>query len=477
MVRPVSTQHPPSGPPSDAAAQAAGVSSVAQDVAAVKPLDFLLITSRIDFERSCKQFVDACGRAAVEGEIVFIEDLPGNAAGDKLAALHRKNAALHRSGRLSASTIKIALLHGGMGVPAAHPDLVRFRQDYLGDPATSPSTPAAETHTMSAANDTISFPTELMDAALRATSIIDGQARAEFRDTVIFGACGSAMFREAASKTGGSYVFGSGKKSVYVRDFDAGLSALVDAQARRARENLPPLSGRDCWMLMSNVSGEHVSYVAGDSMEIHKILQSGFSEPVLSARTAAGDGNDRRVQGIRTLYAKISHGSANSVSRVIARWGPDLLSADHAQVVGPITLWTEVLASERERAQKMRLLLSHMPDQLPPMPTLLTCLNAAIDDSSLDLLVELFERMKRSSPLPMSLETSIAWLKSRPQQAKALAKFCRGSRQMTDVVGSHLARAVAEAVRTGYPAHMSLPEPFAGMVKRAQQQTHQSSPQ
>lgn len=446
LLPPVSQQRPHVEPSS-------GVASVADDAGVTASLDFLLITSRVDFENAHKRFTEECARAGVHADILFVEDLPGQTTGEKLASLHRMNAGWHANGKVAASTVKVALLHGGVGVPAADASLNQFRQTCMGlkeshlrsgQDNRGASSTSANTHIMTASAGKLAFPTDLFDAALRATVIDDGQVSAGFVDTIVYGACGSGVFRDAARKTGGSYVFGSGKKSVFTEDFNDGLSALVRDQGKRKVQGSPPLSARDCWNLLRDQSGEHVALVGNDAIEINKVLKSGHSEPVIKVRSDAHTEKayqEVNAQAIRTLFAKVNHGSAASVQQVIGRWGPSIFSADHSAVIPVVTLASVALASKREAEQKIHLMLAHAPSYLAQKDVAVTWLNGAIKHSWASLLGELFKRMADTAPLPLSLEDVVIWMRSNPEQTNELMKLCRKSRDLSESVGDYLYQA------------------------------------
>jgi len=471
----VSPQLPAFSPQLAHVEPSAGIASLAENSSATTALDFLLITSRVEFENSHKRFTEECSQAGVHADILFIEDLPGQNSGEKLASLHRMNAGWHTNGIVVASTIKVALLHGSVGVGPTDASVDRFRQECMGVEASQRrsgqnDSATASAHMITAAGGKLVFPTDLFDAALRATVMHDGKLSTGFVDTIIYGACGSGVFRDAAKKTGGSYVFGSGKKSVFTEDFNSSLSALVKDQGQRKRQGSAPLSARDCWNLMRDLSGEHVSLVGNDYIEINKVLLSGHTEPRIEVRSdATGQPVHQEIsaQAIRALFAKIHHGSAASVERLIDRWGPRILSSDHRTVMPDVSLGFVALASEREAEQKIRLLLSHAPGYLLHKDMALKWLNGAIEHTWIPLLGELFKRMADTAPLPLSLEEVVIWLRSNPVQTDKLMKLCRGSRDLSESVGAYLAKAQLEESGHGRPSIFSLPAFFDRLAKKA----------
>ncbi len=475
MSIPVGPQLPAFSPRLAHVEPSSGVGSVADDAGVTVPLDFLLITSCVDFENAHQRFAEECAQAGVHADIVFVEDLPGQTTGEKLASLHRMNAGWHTNGKVVASTIKVALLHGWVGVAPADASVDRFMQECMGVEESQlrsgrTDSATATAHMITAAGGKLVFPTDLFDAALRATVMDDGKLSTGFVDTIIYGACGSGVFRDAAKKTGGSYVFGSGKKSVFTEDFNTSLSALVKDQGQRKRQGSAPLSARDCWNLMRDLSGEHVSLVGNDCTEINKVLLAGHTEPRIKLRsdtTHQSAHTEISAQAIRALFAKIHHGSAASVERLIDRWGPRILSADHHTAMPDVSLGFVALVSKREAEQKIRLLLSHAPDYLLHKDIPLKWLNGAIEHTWTPLLGELFKRMVDTPRSPLSLEEVVIWLRSNPEQTDKLMKLCRGSRDLSESVGAYLAKAQLEESGQSRPGIFSLPAFFDGLAKKA----------
>ena len=457
------------------------VASITDDAGVTASLDFLLITSRVDFDRSYKKFMDECDQAGVHAETLFVEDLPGRTPGEKLASLHQISASWNANGKVVAATIKVELLHGRIDVEPADLSLGLFRQEYLGmqetprrsgqDSNTTSSAPA-KIHMMTAAAGKLSFPTDLFDVALRATVINDGQTNAGFVGTIVYSACGSGVFRDTAKQSEGSYVIASGKKSVFTEDFNAGLSALVRDQGNRKRQGSPPLSARDFWNLLRDQSGEHVALVGNDTIEINKVLQSGHSEPVINVRSELIDQKKPEEisdQAIRTLLAKIDHGSAKSVQQVIDRWGPAVLSADHGAVIPGMSLWSLAIGSKRDSEQKVLLLIAHTPGSFSQKIMLETWLKIAIERSWTSVLGGLFKQLADTASLPLSLERVVIWMRSHPEQTNKLTKLCRKSRDLSEIIGDYLYQAHLAESTPGHLAQSNffLPPFFEGLAKKA----------
>lgn len=441
---------------------------------AAPPLDFLLITSRIDFDKTCRRFLTDSARAGLNVEIIYIEDLVGTSTGDKLEQLLQLNAQWQSGGKITGSTIKVALLHGGTVVPPADPGIDQFRRNYVpavettsSQACSDPSAGNAPVHVMTAAADTLTFPTELFDIALRTAVAGTAQDPAGFLETIIYGSCESALFREAARKTGGSYVFGIGKKSGYLVDFEAGLFEIVNESGHRKRQGSAPLSARDCWTLIRNISGEHVSFVGNDTLEINKVLQASHSEPLFTSSAKS-----ITAQAIRILFAKIKHGSADSVRQVIEKWGAEILSADHSAVMTRLSLWAEAIASPRDAEQKVKLLMTQLRGFILDEAVVLNCLKGFVGNKWRSTLADLFAQLAAHSPPPLALENFVYWLKANPDTQRELEKLCRSSGPLSDALGLYLLKATEEDAKN-FPHRLFVIPPFLeNLATRMQKKMH-----
>ncbi len=175
------------------------------------------------------------------------------------------------------------------------------------------------------------------------------------------------------------------------------------------------------------------------------------------------------AQAIRTLFAKIDHGSAKSVQQVIDRWGPGILLADHDAVMPGMSLWSVALESSRDSEQKFRLLLLHAPGYLPPQSTLVAWLNIAIKRSWTALLGDIFKRMNDMTPPPMSLEHMIIWMRSNPKLTDSLIKYCKRSREINESVGAYLYKAQLAEPNLDYlvQGNLTLTPDFDRLAKKA----------
>jgi hypothetical protein len=362
----------------------------------IMPLEFMIVTSRHDFGMDTHRFANECERLGIQSDIVYIEDLEGHTAGEKLTHLHKLNADWKANGKVVNSTIKCLLLHGQIDAFPDDESLEEFYVDTLGYESGSDSgdedsgisnngkdNAASEEYdsdTLVSSDDesdvlvssdeesghdeqknieihcayagNLVIPTHYIDLALRHFTWKDGIPKYGFRKTIIYGPCFSGNLRDIVKPTGASYVLTTGKKTGLTWDFFDGLALLAREAANRKHEKQRPMSGRDCWMLMRNVTGEHISYVGENSVEVHKVLETAHSEPVLSAQDTY---RGRRANNI--LAAKIIHGSADSLQRAIDMFDDDL-TLDFEDITAYKILAGDSFHDEKELRKKLDMLLA-----------------------------------------------------------------------------------------------------------------------
>ena len=408
---------------------------------AVTPLDFLFVTSRDDFGKSAGRFTDQCKHTGVHTELVFIEDLPGRTAGEKLASLHTLNGDWQAAGKITGSTIKILMLHGAMEEFPDDASLEEFGTSTVGlewtrdeedeeaaasgdtdgtaepvdsDPGTlvrsgddeSECSTAADTEEAvetdsdsrassddESADDTaevdrvhctfaggLTFPTELIDCALRSIKFEEGELVQGNPETIIYSSCYSGNLRDAFKTKSATYVLTDGKKPGLTRDTFDGLKLIADETARRKSEKQPLMSGRDCWMQMKNVTGEHIAYVGDRKVEIHKVLEAGHSEPVISVKSVHDSQLAKNV-----LIAKLSHGSARALQRAIDRFGREALLQ-----IGSVKIFAYLADNEFHSAadlqEKMDILRTAGVAMPEDMDNVARILDSCIKESNWDLL-------------------------------------------------------------------------------------------
>lgn len=306
MALPPSSALPPQLPPVEAAAPVAPVAGKGPDVT---PIDLLIFTSEEDWEDEADNLRDAAGQHAVNAEVLFAEDLEGRSAEDKLASLYETIGEWLRNGKLQPSTVIYVSLHGGMDNEDSDAD-------------TSPTSAASQaSYGFSADDSNLEFPGERLVSALRHASPSGGSQAPDFAGLIIWAACRARKLAPVLQASGGENIILAGNKPVQSTDAEDCMLDVIDQIGARKRDGQPPLSGRDYWMHLRNVSGEHIAFVQDTSTEIHKVLSSGHSEPTLQSRTGRSAG-----QPLRILEAKVIHGSPKAVRAVFDTFGKDQFS-------------------------------------------------------------------------------------------------------------------------------------------------------
>jgi hypothetical protein len=277
----------------------APVTSVAGKDAGSVPLDMVIITCEIDFRDETDRLRKEAATASVNAEVISVGWLPGQSSAAKLASLSKTIVAMRASGKINEATICWVSLHGGADTDSA-------------------DTASHGVYCLSAMKGGLKFSDEQLVSAIRHGSSPGDVPQPEFHGLIVWSSCEARKMEATLKAGGGENITLAGNKVVTGEDGDACMLEVFDLIAARKREGLPPLTGRDYWMHLQNVSGEHIAYVQDDSTEIHKVLATGAGEPVLTSR-----GGRSADQPLRILEAKVSHGSAKAVQAVFDKFGID----------------------------------------------------------------------------------------------------------------------------------------------------------
>ncbi len=312
-------------PVADAPAPVAAVSGAKADLA---PLDLVILTCDFDWNENTHTLCDAAVGAGVRAEVICFENLEGETLGDRLSRLHETMGEWLASGKIQPSTIVYVDLHGGpvgefdgMGdFYDARPDLKAFHDSLLDEPEGKPATDnRSSLFAFSAAG--VEIPGFMLDSALRHSTQSNGKIQSDFKGLIVWSACHARHMAPDLMNSGGENLLLAGNKPVLSGDSEDCMLEMIALIGSHKREGRTPLSGREYWMHLRNVSGEHIAYVQDNSVEISKVLEFGHSEPVLGQQSSRASEQARRV-----LEAKLSHGSAKALQAVFDKYGKDQFS-------------------------------------------------------------------------------------------------------------------------------------------------------
>jgi hypothetical protein len=259
----------------------------------------VIITCETDFQVETDRLRKQAAAASVNAEFISMFKLPGYFIEAKLASLNKAIAAMRASGKINEATICWINLHGGAGTDSAN-------------------TASQGVYGFSARGSLMEFSGEQLVSALRHGSLPDDVPQADFHGLIVWSSCEVRKMEATLKAAGGENITLAGNKAILNADGNACMFEVFDLIAARKREGLPPLTGRDYWMHLRNVSGEHIAYVQDDFTEIHKVLASGSGEPVLTSREGRSAEQPKRI-----LEAKVSHGSAKAIQAVFDKFGKD----------------------------------------------------------------------------------------------------------------------------------------------------------
>lgn len=301
------------------------VATVSDENADLAPLDLVILTCDFDWNQNARTLCDAAASAGVHAEVICFEDLEGETTGDRLSRLHETIGEWLASGKIHPSTIVYVDLHGGpvdefdcmADYYEARPDLKAFHDSLLDEPEGKPATANRSSLFAFRAAD-VDIPGFMLDSALRHSTHSNGRIQSDFKGLIVWSACHARQMAPDLKNSGGENLLLAGNKPVLSSDSEDCMLEMIELIGSCKREGCAPLSGRDHWMHLRNVSGEHIAYVQDDSVEISKVLEFGHSEPVLGERNSRAGEQARRV-----LEAKLAHGSAKALQAVFDKYGKD----------------------------------------------------------------------------------------------------------------------------------------------------------
>ncbi len=395
------------------------------------PLDFMFVSSRKDFDPVFRKLLEECKLAGVRATVVYLESLPGKTEDEKLAQLQQLNAAWQAQGLITDSTLKVGALHG---MALSPPEGAKVH---------------VESHFLSASGGSLRFSTQAFDAAMRNITSNEGQPSVGFSGTLIYQSCRVGSMRQAFQASGGAYVLLAGEKPSLVQDSIACLTDLIRETGKRKREQAAPLSGRECWMRASQVSGEHVAYVKGDIIDVTKVTQSGNAAFPPEAKSLGAQ------KIYYALVAKLLHGTADTVERLFDVWGAEVIrQAVQSTEVTPHYLLLTTGLTDREMADKLLILNRHGLGLPESTETMLACIDSVISHSREVLLARVFEACA-SGARPLAPAMFLDWLATTPERQKSLATLCD--------THPELQKALSEFLRDR-PNAQQRPLPLAGLI-------------
>ncbi|MCM0043420.1 MAG: hypothetical protein NBV65_02185 [Burkholderiaceae bacterium] len=395
------------------------------------PLDFMFVSSRKDFDPVMRKLLENCKLAGVRATVIYLESLPGKTEDEKLAQLQQLNATWQAQGLITDSTLKVVALHGD---DFSRPGGAKVH---------------LESHFLSASGDSLRFPTKAFDAAMRNITSNDGQRSVGFSGTLIYQSCNVGSMRQALQASGGAYVLLAGKQPSMVRDSMACLADLTQEAGKRKREQTSPLSGRECWMRVSQVSGEHVAYVKGDIIDVTKVTQSGNAAFPPAAKSLGAQ------KIYYALVAKLLHGTAETVERLFDVWGPEVIrQAVQSTEVTPYHLLLTTGLTHRAMADKLLILNRHGLGLPETTERMLACIETVISHSREALLALVFGACA-SEARSLTPATFLDWLATTPEIQKSLATLC--------TTHPELQKALSEFLR-GRPDTQQPALPLAGLI-------------
>lgn len=399
----------------------------------VRPLDLLIITSRTDFHESADLLGKEASQAGLAADTLFIEDLDGDSASEKLAQLRKAIGKYLEEGRLQPTTVTSISLHGG---------LIK-----LGDATTADTDEPGVVHCFGNAEMTLRLPSALVCLAVRQLDTGDDPAQAAYPGLLFIASCYAGGMPEQFLPDSGEVILLTGKKASLTSDGDDCMRQAVALMADRRQRGLSAPSGRDYWNHLRNVSGEHIRYANADEVALHKVLDWKPSEPMLRCRTG-----DMQPTAVRIVEAKLAHGSPAALKAALDLHG----DACRAGLTPATCL--EILGADRDRNEaeltgKIRVLEQAGLVSLSDPAQMALLLEHAIDAGNQRLLGYLLARPADGRPRPAALlEAARILVANAADSAARLEKYCEKHAELKSSVIDWLAEHVA-ANKTAAPGH------------------------
>lgn len=425
----------------------------------IQPLDLLLITCESDFPDTVNLLSEEASRTQINFEVIQIEKLEGSTAGQKLASLHHRIGELVASGRLHASSATCVALHGGTRAIATdvtneefirqHPDLADFASSIgqeLGEESTDesdnePGESETFTHFFSACKESLAFPSLLLLDSARHCTMAGDKLQPDYLGPIFIASCAGGSLINCIT-TGGDYVLLNGKKNGLASDGDECMLEVINMMAERRRQNMQPFTGRDYWMQLRNVSGEHIAYVGETSTEIYKVLAFGHCEPVITLRNSQAAG-----QAVRLLHAKLAHGSPKALQAVFDRYKEgELGELDANECLSSLAF--DTYRGRDELQEKIGILGArglHLPNDADSMTEVLEAAIACKNLVLLGILLTLDDGGARPQAL---LQSAKGCVFAQPETAAKLQALCEFQPLLKPLVSDWLNESI-DAAKSG----------------------------
>lgn len=424
------------------------------------PLDLLLITSEVDFPDTIKLLTEEAARTGIHFDVIRIEELEGSTADQKLANLHRRIGEMADSKQLQDSSATCVTLHGATRVLASdmtdeeflrdHPDLADFVSCIGREPVKKSGSEAGPTedvvHVFSACEDSLGFPGALLIDSIRHARKVGEDFQHVYRGPMFIASCEARHLIDDLEGSDGEVLLLKGKKIGLTSDGNDCMLEVINMMAERRQQNLPPFTGRDYWMQLRNVSGEHIAYVGNTSNEIHKVLAFGHCEPVITLRHS-----EAAEQPARILHAKLAHGSPKALRSVFDRYkAGELGDLDANDCL--LYLAADTYRTREELQEKIEILEAqglHLPDNADGMAELL---ETAIEHRNVALLRILLTLDDNGARPQALLHSAKGCVLDQPDHAPKLQALCDADPVLRILVVDWLGESIDAAKAEGTAA-------------------------
>ncbi len=266
--------------------------NAASRIAATPPLHVVYVSGGTDIQNSIADIRKALGKSKLLHETVIADASAGKTSADHKQALLDRLRSLFKAGKIGPDTRIIVQLHGG------------FEEGKF---------------------------------FLQANGVIDELAWDELEETirrptqtqrwngeVILGCCEAGLLGESLPLDEGNYVLLAGKKSVMSESLTRPIELLIDFMGAHIRKKHSMPSSDKIWRFLTKASGENLRRISDGKLVKTK---AGEAPTVKQhARTTGKSVLEEAIDGqpAMLLLSKLTHGSGDSVVRILQKHGKKL---------------------------------------------------------------------------------------------------------------------------------------------------------
>ena len=235
---------------------------------------------------------------------------------------------------------------------------------------------------------------------LKATGVIDDLRWQELRSAlrqpmdkiqwkgdVILACCEAGALGEMLPRDEGNYLLLAGKKNITNKSLGEQLPHLFGLMASHLQNHDRMPDTDKIWELLTKISGENIRRIDAGGLTRHKAAQFRDATPATDDTEDSLLRNARDQKAAQVLHAKLVHGSAGSVEKILSRHGDHFF--DGHPFFGEISPLSWLASTQRDIQKKLDLLWSRGYRDLDCEDS--TALHRAVDEDNQTLIKALLQ--------------------------------------------------------------------------------------